>query len=263
MTDFASAAADYLATRRAMGYTFAYQGQMVDQFAAYLDGVGAEHLTIGHALSWAKQPAGATPVWWAVRLGTARGFARYLSAFDPATEVHPTGLLPEPSRRAVPYIYSDEDIARVREAAGRLCPEHRADTYQTLIALVAVTGMRAGEPVRGNDTHGDLTVSQPPAKPPRLGTSTSGRQRQRARDCHQHLGPGPWHLSSPCPCSRRASPLPASVYTMIVKRRRDGTSWRRCHRDAVGWHMQQATCASTSSSRCCCGRPMRPREVMP
>lgn len=148
MTDFASAAADYLATRRAMGYKFAYQGQMVDQFAAYLDGVGAEHLTIGHALSWAKQPAGATPVWWAVRLGTARGFARYLSAFDPATEVPPTGLLPEPSHRAVPYIYSDEDIARVREAAGRLCPEHRADTYQTLIALVAVTGMRAGEPVR-------------------------------------------------------------------------------------------------------------------
>jgi integrase len=121
---------------------------MVDQFAAYLAGVGAEHLTIVHALSWAKQPAGAAPAWWAVRLGTARGFARYLSAFDPATEVPPVGLLPGPSHRAVPYIYSDEDIARVREAAGRLCPEHRADTYQTLIALVAVTGMRAGEPVR-------------------------------------------------------------------------------------------------------------------
>lgn len=146
MTDFASAAAEYLATRRAMGYKFDH-GPLVGQFATYLEEVGAEHLTIAHALSWAKQPAAATPAWCAARLGTARGFARYLSAFDPATEVPPRGLLPAPSHRAVPYIYSEEDVARVRAAAGRLRPEHRADTYQTLIALVAVTGMRAGEPV--------------------------------------------------------------------------------------------------------------------
>ncbi len=148
MTDFAACAADYLTTRRAMGYKLAYQGQMVTQFAAYLDAMGAQRLTIAHALAWAKQPAGAAPVWWAVRLGTARGFARFLSALDPATEVPPVGLLPEPSHRAVPYIYSDDDIARLRRAAGRLQPEHRADTYQTLIGLIAVTGMRVGESVR-------------------------------------------------------------------------------------------------------------------
>ena len=148
MTDYSALAADYLATRRAMGYKLAYQGQMVEQFAAYLDSVGAEHLTIAAALSWARQPVGAKPVWWAVRLSTARGFARFLSAIDPATEVPPAGLLPEPSHRAVPYIYSDEDIERLRLAAGRLNPEHRADTYQTLVALIAVTGMRVGETVR-------------------------------------------------------------------------------------------------------------------
>ncbi len=148
MNDFSSAAADYLATRRAMGYKLAYQGHMVGQFAAYLEGVAAEHLTIAHALAWAKQPADAAPVWWAVRLGTVRGFARFLSTLDPATEVPPVGLLPEPSHRIVPYIYSEQDVARLLEAAGRLCPEHRADTYQTLIALVAVTGMRVGEAVR-------------------------------------------------------------------------------------------------------------------
>ncbi len=148
MTDFSAVAADYLTTRRAMGYKLPYQGQMVEQFAAYLDGAGAEHLTIVAALSWARQPVGAKPVWWAVRLSTARGFARFLSALDPATEIPPAGLLPEPSHRAVPYIYSDEDIERLRQAAGQLNPEHRADTYQTLIALIAVTGMRVGEAVR-------------------------------------------------------------------------------------------------------------------
>lgn len=148
MTGFAAAAADYLAARRAMGYKLAYQGQMLRQFAAYLDSAGAEHLTLAHALSWAKQPVGAAPVWWAVRLGTARGFARYLSALDPATEIPPAGLLPEPSHRIVPYIYSGQDIAALRQAAGRLSPEHRADTYQTIIGLLAVTGMRVGESVR-------------------------------------------------------------------------------------------------------------------
>lgn len=156
MTDFSAAAADYLVTRRAMGYKLAYQGQMVEQFAAYLDGAGAEHLTIAAALSWARQPIGARPVWWAVRLSTARGFARFLSAVDPATEVPPAGLLPEPNHRAVPYIYSDEDIEGLRRAAGRLNTEHRADTYQTLIALIAVTGMRVGEAVRLDGDDVDL-----------------------------------------------------------------------------------------------------------
>jgi integrase len=158
MIDFPSSAADYLSTRRAMGYKLAYQGQLLGQFAAYLKAVGAERLTIAHALSWAKQPADAAPVWWAVRLGTARGFARYLSAIDPATEVPPVGLLPEPSHRIVPYVYSEEDIARLLQAAGRLAPEHRADTYRTLIALMAVTGMRVGEAVRLDRDDVDLDL---------------------------------------------------------------------------------------------------------
>jgi len=148
MTDYRAAAADYLATRRAMGYKLAYQGQMLAQFVAYLDAVGAEHLTIRHAVDWAKQPSGAARAWWAVRLSTVRAFARYLSALDPATEIPPAGLIPTPSHRVVPYIYTADDIAKLLAAAGRLPTAHRADTYQALIGLVAVTGMREGEAVR-------------------------------------------------------------------------------------------------------------------
>jgi integrase/recombinase XerD len=148
MTDYRAAAADYLVTRRAMGYKLAYQGQMLAQFVAYLDAVGAEHLTIRHAVDWAKQPSTAARAWWAVRLSTVRGFARYLSALDPATEIPPAGLIPAPSHRVVPYIYTEDDITKLLAAAGRLPTAHRADTYQTLIGLVAVTGMREGEAVR-------------------------------------------------------------------------------------------------------------------
>jgi integrase len=148
MTAFRSAAADYLATRRAMGYKLAWQGRLLGQFVGYLEADHVEHLTITHALSWAKQPPDAAPMWWALRLGIVRGFARYLIALDPATEIPPVGLIPKPRHRLVPYIYSDEDLARLLEAAGRLSQKHHADTYQTLIALVAVTGMRVGEAIR-------------------------------------------------------------------------------------------------------------------
>ncbi len=45
MTDFASAATDYLATRRALGYQLSQQSQLLTQFAAYLDSVCASHWT--------------------------------------------------------------------------------------------------------------------------------------------------------------------------------------------------------------------------
>jgi integrase/recombinase XerD len=148
MTDFRPAVADYLSIRRVMGYKLAHQARMLEQFVAYLDTASAEHLTIRHALDWAKQPSNGAPVWWAVRLSTVRGFARYLSALDPATQIPPAGLIPTPSHRVVPYIYTADELARLLAAAARLPTAHRADTYQTLIGLVAVTGMREGEAVR-------------------------------------------------------------------------------------------------------------------
>ncbi|HEX3827870.1 MAG TPA: tyrosine-type recombinase/integrase [Sporichthyaceae bacterium] len=156
MTDYAAAAVDYLLTRRAMGYKLAYQARMLEQFVAYLNAAGAEHLTVRHAVEWAKQPPDAARVWWAVRLSTVRAFARYLSALDPATEIPPPGLIPAPSHRVVPYIYTEQDIAELLTAADRLPTAHRADTYRTLIGLVAVTGMREGEAVRLDRADVDL-----------------------------------------------------------------------------------------------------------
>lgn len=159
MIDYKAALADYLATRRAMGYKLAYQSQMLAQFVVYLDTIGAEHLMVEHAVGWAKQPADANRSWWAVRLSTVRAFARYLSALDPATEIPPSGLIPAQSHRAVPYIYGEDDVVKLLAAAGRLTTAHRADTYQTLIGLVAVTGMREGEAVRLDRDDVDLEQS--------------------------------------------------------------------------------------------------------
>ena len=167
MTDFSPAPVDYLTTRRAMGYKLAYQGQMLGQFAAYLDGVGAERLTISHprpVLGKAASRRGACVVGGRAE-GVVRGFARYLSALDPTTGGPPVGLLPEPGHRIVPYIYSDADIAgssRRREALSRTSSR----PCRTLIGLIGVTGMQVGKSVRLDRDDVDLDQGLPPSAAP-------------------------------------------------------------------------------------------------
>ena len=156
--DLAGTATEYLRLRRALGYKLVRQGELLVDFIGYLQVAGAGHVTIEHALGWATLPTGADPVWWSARMGVVRGFARYLHALDPATEVPPVGLLPDRDHRVTPYIYTDDDLARLLNAAGQLRPAVRAATYQTLIGLLAVTGMRVGEAI-GLD-RGDLDSEQ-------------------------------------------------------------------------------------------------------
>ena len=98
--------------------------------------------------------------WWAHRLSVVRGFATYLHTIDPATRVPPRDLLPARRRRATPYLYSDDEINALIAAAGKLRFPLRVATYQTLIGLLAVTGLRVGEADRGDIDfeHGLLIV---------------------------------------------------------------------------------------------------------
>jgi len=76
-----------------------------------------------------------------------RGFALYRVGVDPTTEVPPPGLLPFRSQRAQPYLYTEEEIRRLLEAALNLVTPHQLQpwTYYCLFGLLAVSGMRLGE----------------------------------------------------------------------------------------------------------------------
>src|SRR5262249_52013853 len=65
----------------------------------------------------------------------------------PRHEVPADDLLPAKFARAVPYLYSEAEIERLMQAAGAISSPLKAATYQTLIALLAVTGMRIGEAI--------------------------------------------------------------------------------------------------------------------
>jgi integrase/recombinase XerD len=136
---------DYLALRRALGFRLAAPARLLGQFAGYLEARGASTITITDALAWATLPAGVSPAWQAIRLGAVRGFAAYLHGTDPSVQVPPAGLIRRGNDRATPYLYSDAQISAIITAAGTLRPRFRAATYQTLISLLAVSGIRIGE----------------------------------------------------------------------------------------------------------------------
>lgn len=105
-------------------------------------------MTATAALSWVRAREGEEMTTVSPRRITAvRGFARYLSGIDPATEIPPLGLLPHRRRWQQPFIYSDDDITAVMEQADRLGPRLRAATYRTLVGLLAATGLRIGEAI--------------------------------------------------------------------------------------------------------------------
>jgi integrase len=148
MTSLRHALADYLAMRRALGYQLARAEKLLAQFLTFLEDRGETHLCTDTALAWATLPTGTNPSGWASkRLSVVRGFAAHLRTIDSATDVPPLDLLRCRARRATPYLYTDEEVAALMASAATLRTSHRVATYQTLIGLLAVTGMRVGEAI--------------------------------------------------------------------------------------------------------------------
>ena len=109
-----------------------------------------EFVTIEAALAWSLEPVvPAGSVVPADRMMVVRGFARYLSGIDPRTEVPPAGTIRHPKHWRRPFIYTDSDVLAMIEQANALIPQPlRSATYQTLIGLLATTGLRVGEALR-------------------------------------------------------------------------------------------------------------------
>jgi integrase/recombinase XerD len=149
---------DYLRLRRALGFKLRFPGHVLPSLVSFLETAGATTVTAELAIAWAGQPQGVQPINWAHRLGAARGFARYLKTIDPAAEIPPASIWPTAAPRPQPYIWADEDIARLLAAARALRPPLRAATYETLFGLLAAAGMRLGEAIGLEQADTDLAA---------------------------------------------------------------------------------------------------------
>lgn len=150
MNTLREALQEYLALRRSMGFKMRDDGLALARFVSFMEERRAETITVRLALEWVQQAKTAQPAGWARRLSFVRGFARYRSAVDLRTEVPPTELLPYRSKRAQPYLYTEEEVQRLLGAALRLpttwpSTPLRPWVFHCLLGLLCVTGMRISE----------------------------------------------------------------------------------------------------------------------
>lgn len=147
MKSLRQAAQDYIRMRRHLGFKMRHEERRLKRFVSFMELHNASYITIKLALKWATEPTDAQRATWAERLMCIRVFARYCSGADPRTEIPPLGLLPFRPKRATPYLYSEEEIRGLMDAAQALPPSGglRGLTYRCLFGLLTVTGLRISE----------------------------------------------------------------------------------------------------------------------
>jgi integrase/recombinase XerD len=193
MTTLRQAAEEYLSLRRALGFKLHCVGSALVSFLAFCENESAAVVTADLARRWAES-TDASPTRVAWRLHVVRDFAIHHQASDPRTEVPPKDLSSCRYHRKTPYLYSDDEVGRLLQAAQGLPPgkglRHR--TYATLFGLLAATGLRVGEALAldGADIDGQagvLVVRQSKFRKSRLvpvhaSTLDRLRQYQEERD---------------------------------------------------------------------------------
>jgi integrase len=147
MKSLRQAVRDYLVLRRGLGFKLKRHERILLEFVTFLAQKKAPHITTDLALQWATSHGHQQPAEWAARLSVVRGFARYWSGIDRRTEIPAGGLLPYRPGRARPYIYSEQEIQQLLEAARQMPASNslKPRMFYCLFGLLAVTGMRISE----------------------------------------------------------------------------------------------------------------------
>jgi integrase len=137
----------YLKVRRACGFELKSQGNLLRSFAIFSEKKEKYHVCSAVAIEWASLTGSVHQ--HARRLGEVIRFARYIRAEDSSHELPPPVFGHEKRRRPIPFIFSQEDIQRIVQAASESGYRSlRQKTYSTLFALLACTGLRVSEAIR-------------------------------------------------------------------------------------------------------------------
>ncbi len=136
----------YVALRRAAGFAFRSEGALLKSFATFSETRGEAYVRTPIVIEWAGL-ARSIPQ-RARRLGIVIRFVRHLHAEDARHEIPPAIFGAEKRPRPVPYILSHDQIRRLVHAASQSGYRTlRRQTYSTLFALLASTGLRVSEAI--------------------------------------------------------------------------------------------------------------------
>jgi len=133
---------EYLSLRRAAGFKLKNQEHHLRSFARFATEHDISHIRTPSVLEWASQSKMPRS-----RLESLIPFARYLQAEDERHEIPPARAFGRRRSRRVSYIFSQDELNRLIQAAMRLGPidSLRPHTYAALFALLAVSGLRISE----------------------------------------------------------------------------------------------------------------------
>jgi len=139
---------DYLELRRGLGFELGRCESRLRDFVGYLARKRTARITMPLVVDYVMRPAGRSANTQGGYLAAIRGFAKYLTGIDPRTEIPPLGMVRR-SHRPQPFIYSDDQVVQLLDAARRhhSIPHYalKPSTLHCLLGLLAVTGMRLGE----------------------------------------------------------------------------------------------------------------------
>lgn len=146
-----SLARRYLAFRRKLGYRMRAAEVLLD-FGRFADQMApGKPLTNALAIQWATALPSARPNARVGRLSVVRGFARYCASLDSRTQIPDPYLLGPGFQRVAPHQFTSDEVNLILKRTRQLETAHSSLhplTYETLIGLLASTGMRPGEALR-------------------------------------------------------------------------------------------------------------------
>jgi integrase len=131
-----------LAVRRAVDCTLEAVEGSLRHFAQFATAQGDTHGVTHTAIAWAAQAA-AEPQRH-TRLSVVIRFARFSHAEDPRHDIPPERVFAGRRRHLTPYIFTEAELQALLGQTARLRPSRsfRPQTSHTLLALLAVTGLR-------------------------------------------------------------------------------------------------------------------------
>jgi integrase len=136
---------EYLALRRGAGFVLSNAQYLLGSFAAFAADRQQPYIRTATVIDWASRaPSSAQRH---TRYQTVRQFAQHVHLEDPRHDLPSPNHFGSSKTRRVPRIYTVAEINRLILAATQL-PEGdhlRAQTYATLISLLAATGLRISE----------------------------------------------------------------------------------------------------------------------
>ena len=165
MNTLREAVHDYIDMRRNLGFKMNGTRRGLLAFVAFMESRQAPFVTVELALEWALQPENVQPARRAQRLSYVRVFARHRKVADPRTEIPSPALLPFQPKRARPYLYSDEEIRKLLQAAldmpyayerGALRPW----IYHCLFGLLAVSRPQGGRGAQPSSSGTSISTPQ-------------------------------------------------------------------------------------------------------